>query len=230
MPEVCSSRSSTMIGRRSAAQDQASALHCRLALYSDLHVGKGRNIFADGSSSAICRGRPAISAATLVMVLVTEWIGKIASAVIGAAYRHRAWPKHLKMTRWPCCSIGDRAGNPLRSTSPLMKSSMPRVFRPRAWPRGGRTVRHRAQRQSAAQDLAKQRKQDRRNACHLDRDVLALSRADLKKTRILILLSLLTTKKSGVVASGMLHSPAVLFSRIWMISFCCPPSDAPGDR
>ena len=36
-----------------------------------------------GSSSAILPRSTSIIAATLVMVLVTEWIGKIASAVIG---------------------------------------------------------------------------------------------------------------------------------------------------
>ena len=49
-----------------------------------------------GSSSAILPRSTSIIAATLVMVLVTEWIGKIASAVIGVPLSTSRLPKHLK--------------------------------------------------------------------------------------------------------------------------------------
>ena len=49
-----------------------------------------------GSESAILPLSISIIAATLVMVLVTEWIGKMASAVIGVALSTSRMPKHLK--------------------------------------------------------------------------------------------------------------------------------------
>src|SRR5258705_7729700 len=72
---------------------------------------------------------PSIIAATLVMVLVTEWIGKIASAVIGVAFSTSRLPKHLKYTGWPWCWIRTMAPGMLpEAISPLIKSSMAESF------------------------------------------------------------------------------------------------------
>src|ERR1035441_5109664 len=49
-----------------------------------------------GSSSAILPRSTSIIAATLVIVLVTEWIGKMAFAVIGVPFSTSRLPKHLK--------------------------------------------------------------------------------------------------------------------------------------
>ena len=49
-----------------------------------------------GSSSAILPRSISIIAATLVMVLVTEWIGKIESSVIGIPLSGSRLPKAFK--------------------------------------------------------------------------------------------------------------------------------------
>jgi len=86
-----------------------------------LLTGSSRGDFSRESTNII--------AATLVMVLVTEWIGKIASAVIGVAFSTSRLPKHLKYTGWPWCWIKTMAPGILpEAISPLIKSSMAESF------------------------------------------------------------------------------------------------------
>src|SRR6266478_4388268 len=82
-----------------------------------------------GSPSASLRRSTSIIAAKLVMVLVTEWIGKMASAVIGVPASTSRLPKHLKYTGRPWCWIRTMAPGMLpEAISPLIKSSMAESF------------------------------------------------------------------------------------------------------
>src|SRR6266404_9129976 len=82
-----------------------------------------------GSSRAILPRSTSIIAATLVMVLVTEWIGKMASSAIGVPFSTSRLPKHLKYTGWPRCWIRTMAPGMLpEAISPLIKSSMAESF------------------------------------------------------------------------------------------------------
>jgi len=57
---------------------------------ADLHAGEGWNVLADGIVERDLAWSTSIIAAMLVMVLVTEWIGKMVSAVIGVPPRRHA--------------------------------------------------------------------------------------------------------------------------------------------
>src|ERR1700674_1814792 len=63
------------------------------------------------------------------MVLVTEWIGKIGSSVIGVAFSTSRLPKVLKYTCWPWRWIRTMAPGILPAAiSPFRKSSMAERF------------------------------------------------------------------------------------------------------
>ena len=95
-----------------------------------------------GSSSAILPRSTSIIAGTLVMVLVTEWIGKMVSAVIGVSRLDVALAEALEIDRLAVAlDQNDGAGNRFRRRSrPLMKSSIRESFSERQ-----RRVRRRAE-------------------------------------------------------------------------------------
>ena len=82
-------------------------------------------------------------AATLVMVLVMEWIGKMVSGVIGAPVSMSRMPKVLKYTGWPCCSISTIAPGIFPAAISLLKKSSMRASFSRdnvGWFNRGRTA------------------------------------------------------------------------------------------
>src|SRR6266849_1147946 len=129
MPEVCSSRSSILMGRRSGTRSSTGRPEASFLSTPSFMPAKEGMYLLTGSSSAIFPRSTSIIAATLVMVLVTEWIGKIASTVIGVAFSTSRLPKHLKYTGWPWCWIRTMAPGMLPAAiSALRKSSMAESF------------------------------------------------------------------------------------------------------
>jgi len=82
-----------------------------------------------GSSSAILPWSTSIIAAMLVMVLVTEWIGKMVSAVIAFPPRTSRLPKLFEIDRLAVVlDQNDGTGNVAGGNFPLRKSSMAESF------------------------------------------------------------------------------------------------------
>src|SRR5712675_1358538 len=129
MPEVCSSKSSILRGRRSGTRSSTGWPESSFLSMPTRMPAKEGMYLLTGSSRAIFPRSSSIIAATLVMVLLTEWIGKIVSAVIGVPFSTSRLPKHLKNTGWPWCWIRTMAPGMLpEAISPLIKSSMAESF------------------------------------------------------------------------------------------------------
>ena len=96
MPEVCSSRSSIVIGRRGGTRSSTAFPVSSLRSTPTFMPAKDGIYLLTGSSSLIVPRSTSIIAATLVTVLVSECIGKIASGVMSIPASTSRLPNHLK--------------------------------------------------------------------------------------------------------------------------------------